>query len=99
MSDGNNYWEDQADRLPRREIDCFCAGNDAEAYRLIQRLMEMNEWHGEGPPACTEEPCPEEDHFVEVELPRAVKDLLKDMAAFFGMKITGFENLKKPHEK
>jgi hypothetical protein len=91
-----SYWEEQAERLPRREVRSQVNGSRDDVcvvYRLIERMMDMFKWRPQ-PPACTEEPCPEEEHFVEVELPRAEQDFIKDVAAAFGWKITGLERIK-----
>ncbi len=97
-TDQRGYWQDKIDELRlQRLVKSPIHGSYDEAYRLIDRFMSINGWHGGGPPACTEERCYEEEIFQDF-LKIAEQNFIKDMAAAFGYRITGMEENQPPYK-
>jgi hypothetical protein len=92
------YWKEQIDLLQRQSVEQPIFGNQAKAYDLLKRFMDLNAWHGHQPPACTEERCYEEEIFHEF-LKIAEQDLLKDIAGAFGYQITAMQRWEPPYRK
>lgn len=93
-----SHWQQQIDGLKPRSLKSPIHGSRAEAYSLIERFMELNDWGGGQPPACTEERCYEEEIFQDF-LKIAEQNFLRDMAAALGYRITGLEESKPPYKE
>lgn len=83
----NNYWQSIADQFKSREVLSPTHGDEEVVRELMARYAEINSYYGGGPPACTELPCPDEDHFDAIDLPVAAENLIRDIAMSLGFEI------------